>query len=70
MNPPLVVIHGNSLEHVTDSYKRYLEGRFASTSSSSARRCASRCVVAATLSTTRAILRQLVNGALRWPAAL
>ena len=28
MNPPLVVIHGNSLEHVTDSYKRYLEGRF------------------------------------------
>lgn len=28
MNPPIVVIHGNSLEHVTDSYKRYLEGRF------------------------------------------
>ncbi|MBC7940640.1 MAG: ribosome biogenesis GTPase Der [Chitinophagaceae bacterium] len=28
MNPPLVVVHGNSLEHVTDSYKRYLEGRF------------------------------------------
>jgi GTP-binding protein len=28
MNPPLVVIHGNSLEHITDSYKRYLEGRF------------------------------------------
>jgi GTPase len=27
MNPPLVVIHGTSLEHVTDSYKRYLEGR-------------------------------------------
>jgi GTP-binding protein len=27
-NPPLVVIHGNSLEHVTDSYKRFLEGRF------------------------------------------
>jgi GTP-binding protein len=26
-NPPLVVIHGNSLEHVTDSYKRFLEGR-------------------------------------------
>ena len=25
--PPLVVIHGNSLEHVTDAYKRYLEGR-------------------------------------------
>jgi GTP-binding protein len=28
MNPPVVVIHGNSLEHVTDAYKRYLEGRF------------------------------------------
>ena len=27
MNPPIVVIHGTSLEHVTDSYKRYLEGR-------------------------------------------
>ena len=26
-NPPIVVIHGTSLEHVTDSYKRYLEGR-------------------------------------------
>jgi GTP-binding protein len=26
-NPPVVVVHGNSLEHVTDSYKRYLEGR-------------------------------------------
>ena len=28
MNPPLVIIHGNSLEHVTDGYKRFLEGRF------------------------------------------
>lgn len=28
MNPPLVIVHGNSLEHVTDAYKRYLEGRF------------------------------------------
>ena len=27
-NPPIIVIHGNSLEHVTDVYKRYLEGRF------------------------------------------
>jgi GTP-binding protein len=27
-NPPVIVIHGNSLEHVTDAYKRYLEGRF------------------------------------------
>jgi len=28
MNPPIVVIHGNGLEHVTDAYRRYLEGRF------------------------------------------
>lgn len=28
MNPPVIVIHGNSLDHVTDAYKRYLEGRF------------------------------------------
>jgi GTP-binding protein len=28
MNPPIVVVHGNSLEHVTDTYKRFLEGRF------------------------------------------
>jgi GTPase len=28
MNPPLIVIHGNSLEHVTDVYKRFLEARF------------------------------------------
>ncbi len=28
MNPPVIVIHGNSLEHVSESYKRYLEGRF------------------------------------------
>jgi len=27
MNPPIVVIHGNSLEGVTEVYKRYLEGR-------------------------------------------
>ena len=27
MNPPVVVVHGNSLEGVTDAYKRYLEGR-------------------------------------------
>jgi GTP-binding protein len=26
-NPPIVVIHGNGLEHVTDAYKRFLEGR-------------------------------------------
>jgi GTP-binding protein len=30
MNPPIVVIHGNALEHVTDAYKRYLEGRIRS----------------------------------------
>jgi len=28
MSPPIIVVHGNSLEHVTDAYKRYLEGRF------------------------------------------
>ena len=28
MNPPVIVVHGNSLEHVTDSYKRFLEARF------------------------------------------
>ena len=28
MNPPVIVIHGNSLEHVSSVYKRYLEGRF------------------------------------------
>ena len=28
MNPPLIVIHGNSLELVTDAYRRFLEGRF------------------------------------------
>ena len=27
MNPPIVIIHGNGLEHITDAYKRYLEGR-------------------------------------------
>ena len=28
MNPPIIIVHGNSLEHVTDGYKRFLEGRF------------------------------------------
>ncbi len=28
MNPPVIVIHGNSLQAVSDSYKRYLEGFF------------------------------------------
>ncbi|KAF4530307.1 hypothetical protein B566_EDAN018445 [Ephemera danica] len=27
MNPPIVVIHGNSLDGVGDAYRRYLEGR-------------------------------------------
>jgi GTPase len=27
MNPPRVVVHGNALEHITDSWKRFLEGR-------------------------------------------
>ena len=29
-NPPIIVIHGNSLEHISDAYKRFLEGRFRS----------------------------------------
>ena len=28
MNPPIIVVHGTSLDHITDAYKRYLEGRF------------------------------------------
>ncbi|MBU3737860.1 MAG: ribosome biogenesis GTPase Der [Rhodoferax sp.] len=28
MNPPVIVIHGNALDHVSESYKRYLEARF------------------------------------------
>ena len=28
MNPPIVVIHGSALHGITDSYRRYLEGRF------------------------------------------
>jgi GTPase len=28
VNPPIIVIHGNSLKHVPDSYRRYLEGYF------------------------------------------
>ena len=27
-NPPIVVIHGNSLDQIGDNYKRYLEGWF------------------------------------------
>jgi GTP-binding protein len=27
-NPPVIVIHGNSLAHVSDAYRRYLEGQF------------------------------------------
>ncbi len=27
-NPPVVVIHGTNLEHISYSYRRYLEGRF------------------------------------------
>jgi len=31
MNPPIIVIHGNALDAVPDSYKRYLEARFRET---------------------------------------
>ena len=27
-NPPLIIVHGNALNHVHDSYRRYLEGWF------------------------------------------
>jgi GTP-binding protein len=27
-NPPIVVVHGNSLDQVSDVYKRYLEAQF------------------------------------------
>jgi GTPase len=27
-NPPIIVVHGNALHHVPDSYRRYLEGWF------------------------------------------
>ncbi|HEU0205010.1 MAG TPA: ribosome biogenesis GTPase Der [Burkholderiaceae bacterium] len=30
-NPPVIVIHGNALSHVGDSYRRYLEGWFRDT---------------------------------------
>jgi GTPase len=30
-NPPIIVVHGNALDAVTDTYKRYLEGRFRET---------------------------------------
>jgi GTP-binding protein len=42
MNPPVVVMHGNSLEHVTDAYKRFWKGAFARHLSWSGRRCALR----------------------------
>ncbi len=28
MSPPVIIVHGNSLEHVTDAYRRFLEARF------------------------------------------
>jgi len=30
-NPPVIVIHGNSLQNIKDSYRRYLEGYFMET---------------------------------------
>jgi len=27
-NPPLIIVHGNSLSHIQDNYRRYLEGWF------------------------------------------
>jgi len=31
MNPPIIVVHGNSLQNISDSYRRYLEGYFQET---------------------------------------
>jgi len=31
INPPRIIIHGNSLDQVSESYKRYLEGHFRDT---------------------------------------
>ena len=28
MNPPVIVVHGNALQHITDSYTRYLTQTF------------------------------------------
>ena len=28
MNPPRIIIHGNALDYVPETYRRYLEGRF------------------------------------------
>ena len=28
VNPPRIIVHGNALEHVPDSYRRYLERFF------------------------------------------
>ena len=28
MNPPVIIVHGNSLSSVPESYRRYLEGKF------------------------------------------
>lgn len=30
-NPPIIIIHGNALDAITDTYKRYLENRFRET---------------------------------------
>ena len=31
MNPPIIVVHGNSLQNIPDGYRRYLEGYFRET---------------------------------------
>ena len=38
INPPRIIVHGNRLERMPDSYRRYLEGFFASSSALPARR--------------------------------
>jgi len=62
MNPPVIVIHGNSLEHVTDAYKRFLEGRFRKEFDLVGTPCASSSRRRATLSPTKARLSKEHRG--------
>ena len=50
-NPPIIVIHGSALDHVSESYKRYLEGWFRERLSPAGHAaCASNCAQARTRS--------------------
>jgi hypothetical protein len=47
-NPPLIVIHGNALDKVPESYRRYLEHTFREVSSCRGRHCKSSSMFPAT----------------------